>query len=71
MYGYEAKFRISKVDLVFKSNRPFFVRHGMKRLIGYIFNSCNYTKEFYEENLCYLFPCYEVCYVLHREDLSA
>lgn len=65
-YGNDLKFTIESVDLVFKSSRPFYVRHGIKRLIGMFFNSCTYMQEFYEENLCYFFPCYEVRYQLRR-----
>ena len=65
-YGYKPEFRIEKVDLGFKSTPPFLVRHGIKRAIGFLFNSCTYMKELYEENFCYLFPCYEVKYVLRR-----
>ena len=67
-YGYKTEFRISKVDLIFKSSTPFVVRYGIKRLIGSLFNSCNYLKELYEENFCYLFPCYELSYILRREE---
>lgn len=66
-YGYKAEFRIAEVDLIFKSARPFFVRYGIKRLIGGFFNSCTYLKELYEENFSYLFPCYEVRYILRRK----
>ena len=69
MYGYKPGFKIVKVDLIFKSNRPFIVRYGIKRLLGAFFNSCNYLKELYEENLCYIFPCYEVRYIIQREGL--
>lgn len=69
MYGYKSDFKIVKVDLIFKSNRPFVVRYGIKYLLGMIFNSCIYFKEFYEENLCYMFPCYEVRYIIRREGL--
>ncbi len=69
-YGYKAEFRIAKVDLIFKSARPFIVRYGIKRLIGSFFNSCTYLKELYEENFCYLFPCYEVRYILRRKELD-
>lgn len=67
-YGYKPEFQIVKVDLTFKSPRPFVFRYGFKRLIGSIFNSCNYLKELYEENFCYLFPCYEVRYVLRKQN---
>lgn len=70
-YGYRALFNITKVDLIFKSTRPFIVRYGVKRVIGSLFNSCNYLKELYEENFCYLFPCYEVRYILRRQELGA
>jgi ubiquinone/menaquinone biosynthesis C-methylase UbiE len=69
-YGYKAEFRIAKVDLIFKSARPFIVRYGIKRLVGSFFNSCTYLKELYEENFCYMFPCYEVRYVLRRQELD-
>ena len=70
-YPYKAKFGIEKVDLIFKSSRPFVLRHGIKKAIGSIFNSCNFLKELYEENFCYLFPCYEVRYILRRQELNA
>lgn len=57
---------LKRVDLRFKSSRPFYGRHAIKRLIGPLFNSCCYLQELWEENLCYLFPCYEVRYVLGR-----
>lgn len=69
-YGYKVEFNLFKVDLIFKSPRPFIVRYGIKRLIGSLFNSCNYLKEWYEENFCYLFPCYEVRYILRRQELD-
>lgn len=69
-YGYHADFVIAKVDLIFKSSRPFVFRYGFKRLIGSFFNSCTYFKELYEENFCYLFPCYEVRYILRKEELE-
>jgi ubiquinone/menaquinone biosynthesis C-methylase UbiE len=66
MYDYKPQFKLTKVDLHFKSTRQFYVRYGLKKLIGLLFNSCNYLKELYEENFCYLIPCYEVRYILHR-----
>ena len=69
-YGYRSEFGIAKVDLIFKSPRPFIFRYGVKRLIGIFFNSCSYLKELYEENFCYLFPCYEVRYILRRREID-
>jgi ubiquinone/menaquinone biosynthesis C-methylase UbiE len=57
---------IKSVDLSFKSPRPFYGRYAIKRVIGAFFNSCRYLQEFWEENLAYVFPCYEIRYVLRR-----
>lgn len=61
-------FDLESVDLKFKSARPFYGRYAIKSVIGKIFNSCTYMQELYEENFCYLFPCYEVRYLLRRID---
>jgi len=65
-YGIEPAFDLQDVRLVFRSTRPFYVRHAIKRAVGFLFNATNYLKEFYEENLCYFFPCYEVTYRTKR-----
>jgi SAM-dependent methyltransferase len=65
-YGIEPQFELVDVRLVFKSTRPFYVRHAIKRTLGWFINTSNYTREFYEENLCYLVPCYEIAYSLKR-----
>jgi SAM-dependent methyltransferase len=57
---------LKRVDLRFKSSVPFYGRHAVKRLIGPLFNSCRYMQELWEENFCYLFPCYEIRYLLAR-----
>lgn len=57
---------LKRVDLRFKSARPFYGRYAIKRLIGSVFNANRYLQEFWEENLCYVFPCYEIRYVLGR-----
>jgi SAM-dependent methyltransferase len=67
-YQRELHFDLVKVDLGFKSPPPFYVRYGIKRMFGFLFNMNNYMREFYEENLCYLFPCYELRYELQRID---
>jgi ubiquinone/menaquinone biosynthesis C-methylase UbiE len=61
---------LKSVDLRFKSARPFYGRYAFKRAIGTIFNSCRYLQEFWEENLCYVFPCYEIRYVLTKTGLQ-
>lgn len=65
-YGKALEFELIAIDLIFKSTRPFVVRHAIKKLLGKIFNCCAYMKEFHEENLCYLFPCYEIKYQLRK-----
>lgn len=65
-YGIDPQFRLEAVRLRFKSSRPFLGRYAVKRAVGAIFDSCNYMRELYEENFCYLFPCYEIYYRLIR-----
>jgi hypothetical protein len=62
--------RLKRVDLRFKAARPFYGRYAVKRAIGAIFNSCRYMQELWEESLCYVFPCYEIRYVLVRAGSS-
>jgi SAM-dependent methyltransferase len=50
----------------FKSPRPFYARFVLKRVLGSFFNATGWLQEFYEENLCWLFPCYEIHYELVR-----
>jgi ubiquinone/menaquinone biosynthesis C-methylase UbiE len=69
-YQEKLNFKLDQVDLIFKSSPPFYLRHILKKTIGSFFNSCNYMKELYEENFCYLFPCFEVKYKLKRVDLD-
>jgi SAM-dependent methyltransferase len=65
-YGAAAPFEVEDVDLGFKSTRPFYVRHAIKRALGTVFNAGRWMQELYEENFCWLFPCYEVRYTLRR-----
>jgi hypothetical protein len=50
----------------FKSSRPFYVRHGLKKLSSWWVNLSRWTQEFYEEHLCWLMPCYELDFLLIR-----
>jgi ubiquinone/menaquinone biosynthesis C-methylase UbiE len=65
-YARRQNLRLLSVDLVFKSTPPFYLRHAIKRALGWVFNSCRYMQELYEENLCYLFPCYEIRFMLEK-----
>jgi predicted SAM-dependent methyltransferase len=66
-YQNEVLFNQDLVKLSFKSYRPRYVRHGLKKLLEIIFNINSYLQEFYEENLVYLFPCYEISYTLRKK----
>jgi ubiquinone/menaquinone biosynthesis C-methylase UbiE len=65
-YGLALDFKLTKVKLIFKSPKPFYFRWGIKKLIQTLANLNTYLMEFYEENLCYIFPCYEVEYELQK-----
>lgn len=65
-YGRTPKFQLVDVELRFKAPRPFYGRYVFKRLVGLVVNSCYYLKEFYEENLSCVLPCYEIRYILRR-----
>lgn len=65
-YQRSLTFELTSVDLGFKSPPPFYVRYGLKRMWGAIFNMNHWMQEFYEENFCYLIPCYEIRYLLRR-----
>jgi hypothetical protein len=65
-YGAEICFRLDEAVLRFKSPRPFYGRFAMKKLLEAAVNVSRATKEFYEENMCYLVPCYEIEYSMTR-----
>ena len=65
-YNKLPEFELCQVDLIFKSSPPHYGRHLFKKMLQIVFNSNRYMREFYEENFCYLFPCYEIRYVLRR-----
>lgn len=65
-YKKEPEFDLVAVRLGFKSYRPRYVRHAMKKVIEKIVNLNNFTRELYEESFTWVFPCYEVTYYLRR-----
>jgi hypothetical protein len=65
-YGNTLAFTLNAVSLRFKSPPPFYGRYVVKRLLGFLFNASRGLREFYEENLCFIFPCYEIRFVLTR-----
>ena len=58
--------RIQEVTLVFRSARPFYLRHAAKKVIQYLVNLTRWGQEFYEENLVWLCPVYEVRYLIRK-----
>lgn len=51
---------LMSVDLSFKSYRPNYIRYAIKKCLEKIVNLNFWTKEFYEELLCWILPCYEI-----------
>jgi ubiquinone/menaquinone biosynthesis C-methylase UbiE len=66
-YAKSVDFELRSVKLIFKSPKPYYFRWGFKKLFEWFFNLGGYLAEFYEENLCYLIPCYEVKYELRKK----
>jgi SAM-dependent methyltransferase len=54
----DIRIKIISQRLVFTS--PFWLRRRIKKLLGFVFNCHRSLQEFYEEHLCYIFPCYGI-----------
>lgn len=65
-YGTTVPFGLDSVRLEFKSPRPFFVRYALKRTIQIVVNLSRWSQEFYEENLAFVLPCYQIRFELRR-----
>jgi ubiquinone/menaquinone biosynthesis C-methylase UbiE len=65
-YGEPIALSLVEARYHFKSSRPFYGRHAIKRLLGSWVNTSRWTQEFYEENLTWLMPAYELEYVLRK-----
>lgn len=65
-YGSTLPVQLERVALGFKSTPPFYGRHAFKKGVGLLVNSSRWAMEFYEENLAYLLPCYELEFSLRR-----
>jgi ubiquinone/menaquinone biosynthesis C-methylase UbiE len=63
-YNRTLAFELQEVHLRFRSARPFYIRYGIKVVLEKIFNYNTFMKEFYEENLCWIFPCYEIKFTI-------
>jgi SAM-dependent methyltransferase len=54
----DIRINIISQRLIFKS--PFWFSRQIKKLLGFVFNCHRSIQEFYEEHLCYIFPCYGI-----------
>jgi SAM-dependent methyltransferase len=59
-YGHTPRLRLERADLNFRSSVEFRRRYRVKAALGRLVNRSTWLKEFYEENLTALFPCYEL-----------
>jgi SAM-dependent methyltransferase len=64
-------FTLVRADLRFRSLSAFPVRRLLRRPVGWLVNLSRWTRELYEENLCWLLPCYEIRFVLVRDAAGA
>lgn len=65
-YYFPFKVRILSQKIIFDS--PFLVGKIIKRMLQILFNLGTFIQEFYEENLCYIFPCSSIEVVFIRAD---
>lgn len=59
-YGHAPRLRLESVRLNFRSSTEFRNRYRLKAAFGRFVNSSVWLKEFYEENLVGILPCYEL-----------
>jgi ubiquinone/menaquinone biosynthesis C-methylase UbiE len=66
-YAQISQLALLDVKLIFRSYRPFYLRHAFRKAIGLVVGICSYTKELYEECWTGIVSCYEVKYILTVE----
>jgi hypothetical protein len=59
-YGHVPRLRLESARLNFRSSIEFRLRYRAKAAVGRLVNSNSWLKEFYEENLAAILPCYEL-----------
>jgi SAM-dependent methyltransferase len=59
-YGHMPRLRLESARLNFRSSIEFRLRYRLKASFGRLVNASPWLKEFYEENLAGLLPCYEL-----------
>lgn len=57
-------FKVISIQFNFYSHSR--MRHYIRKIYKKVFNLNNYMKEYYEENLCYLFPANEIHFILEK-----
>jgi predicted SAM-dependent methyltransferase len=57
---------LSAIKLVFSSYHPRYFRHAIKKIVEGLVNCTVWGQEFYEENLCYFIPCYELDFEIKK-----
>ncbi|MDB9783535.1 class I SAM-dependent methyltransferase [Gammaproteobacteria bacterium] len=68
-YNHQINFALISVRLNFSSTRPFYIRHAIKKIFGFMFGASYFMQEFWEENLSFIFPCYDIKYNLKKISL--
>ena len=62
----DIRIKIISQRLVFRS--PFWLSRQFKKAFGFIINCSSIFMEFYEQNLCYMFPCHGIEIVFMPSD---
>ncbi|MHC4641849.1 MAG: class I SAM-dependent methyltransferase [Planctomycetota bacterium] len=65
-FYFDTKIRILSLKLIF--NSPFFFGRIIKKIAGVVFNLSRFFQEWYEEDFCYIFPCYGIEIVFTKDE---
>ena len=63
-YDHVPRLRLERAQLNFRSSIEFRMRYRVKAALGRLVNATPWLKEFYEENLTWVLPCYELDFEL-------
>jgi len=61
----DIEFEINKIELIFYS--PFTSRNCFKMVFQKLVNMTRWTQEFYEENMCFMVPAFEIKFVIEKK----
>lgn len=62
-YGNDIPMVLLDVRLIFRGERPFYIRHALGWMLTNIINSSNFLKEFYEINVSSIYSCHELHFI--------